>query len=148
MNKKPKMRSILDRLRHSILFEGVLLLLTVLILKNLFNQPATHIGGFGILMSLMAMIWNFFYNCAFDHILIFLKHPLYPRDFKLRVFHSMCFEGGFMIASVPFTMAWMRFSFIQALSMDIAFTIAVLAYTLIFNYAYDVLFPVLPAFPD
>ncbi len=60
----------------------------------------------------------------------------------------MCFEGGFMIASVPFTMAWMRFSFIQALSMDIAFTIAVLAYTLIFNYAYDVLFPVLPAFPD
>ncbi|MCG8549668.1 MAG: PACE efflux transporter [Desulfobacterales bacterium] len=147
MTKKPKMRSGLDRLRHSIIFEGVLLLLTILTLKNLLNQPATHIGGFGILMSLIAMVWNFFYNYAFDHILIFLKHPLYPRDFKLRVFHSVCFEVGLMLASVPFTMAWMRFNFIQAFSMDIALTIAVLVYTLIFNYAYDAIFPVLPAFP-
>ncbi len=98
-------------------------------------------------MSLMAMIWNFFYNCAFDHILIFLKRPLYPRGFKLRVFHSVCFEVGLMLAAVPFTMVWLHFSFIQALSMDIGFTIAVLAYTLIFNYAYDVIFPVLPVVP-
>ncbi|WP_321493108.1 PACE efflux transporter [uncultured Desulfobacter sp.] len=148
MNKKPAMRSNLDRLRHSIIFESVLLLLTVLILKDLFNQPATHIGGFGIVMSLMAMVWNYFYNCAFDHALIFFKHPLYPRAFKLRVFHTVCFEGGFMLVSVPFTMVWMRFTFIQALTMDIAFTMAVLTFTLVFNYAYDVIFPVPPALPD
>lgn len=148
MNKKPKMRSNLDRLRHSIIFEGVLLLLTVLILKDLLNQPATHIGGFGIVMSLMAMIWNYLYNCAFDHVLIFFKQPLYPRGLKLRIFHTVCFEGGFMLASVPFTVVWMRFTFIQALSMDIAFTMAVLTYTLIFNYVYDVIFPVPPAFTD
>lgn len=148
MNKKHEMRSNLDRLRHSIIFEGVLLLLTVLILKDLLNQPAAHIGGFGILMSLMAMIWNYFYNCAFDHILIFLKRPLYPRNFKLRAFHAVCFEVGFMLVSVPFTMVWMRFTFIQALSMDMAFTMAVLTYTLIFNYAYDVIFPVPPVFQD
>ena len=148
MNKKPEMRSKLDRVRHSIIYEGVLLLLTVLILKDFVNQPATHIGGFGIVMSLMAMIWNYVYNYAFDRFLIFFNHPLYPRTFKLRVFHSVCFEGGFMPASVPFTMVWMRVTFIQALTMDIAFTMAVLIYTLIFNYVYDVIFPVTPAFPE
>ncbi|WP_051957947.1 PACE efflux transporter [Desulfobacter vibrioformis] len=148
MNKKPEMRSGLDRLRHSIIYEGVFLFLTVLILKDILNQPVAHIGSFGIIMSLMAMIWNFFYNCAFDHVLIFFKHPLYPRGFKLRVCHSVSFEVGFMLASVPFTMIWMRFSFIQALTMDIVFTMAALTYTLIFNYAYDVIFPVPPAVPD
>jgi uncharacterized membrane protein len=52
-----------------------------------------------------------------------------------------------MLASVPFTMVWMRFTFIQALTMDIVFTMAALTYTLIFNYAYDMIFPV-PPFPD
>ena len=148
MNKKPEMRSGLDRLRHSIMFEGVFLCLTVLVLKDLLNQPAAHIGSFGIIMSLMAMIWNYGYNCAFDHVLIFLKHPLYPRGLKLRVLHSVCFEVGFMLASVPFTMVWMRFSLTQALTMDIIFTMAALTYTLIFNYAYDAIFPVPTAFAD
>nr|WP_319397013.1 PACE efflux transporter [uncultured Desulfobacter sp.] len=148
MNKKPEMRSGLDRLRHSIIYEGVFLFLTVLILRDLLNQSAAHIGSFGIIMSLMAMIWNYFYNYAFDHALIFLKHPLYPRKFKLRVFHSVCFEVGFMLASVPFTMVWMCFTFRQALTMDIVFTMAALTYTLIFNYAYDVIFPVTSAVPD
>jgi uncharacterized membrane protein len=53
-----------------------------------------------------------------------------------------------MLASIPFTMIWMRFTFTQALTMDIAFTMAALTYTLIFNYAYDMIFPVPPAFPD
>lgn len=49
----------------------------------------------------------------------------------------MCFEIGFMPVSVPFTMVWMDFTFIQALTFDIAFTIVVPIYALIFNYAYD-----------
>ena len=148
MNKKPEMRSGLDRLRHTIMFEGVFLCLSVLILKDLLNQSAAHIGSFGIIMSLMAMIWNYVYNYTFDHALIFLNHPLYPRGFKLRFLHSVCFEVRFMLASVPFTMVWMRFSLTQALTMDIIFTMASLTYTLIFNYTYDVIFPVPTAFVD
>jgi uncharacterized membrane protein len=60
----------------------------------------------------------------------------------------VCFEVGFMLASVPFTMVWMCFTFRQALTMDIVFTMAALTYTLIFNYAYDVIFPVTSAVPD
>ncbi len=142
MNKTPNMRSGLDRIRHAVVFEGVLLLFTVVILTGFLNQSATHIGTFGIIMAFMAMGWNYIYNYAFDHVLVYLKHSLYPRSFKLRVFHAVCFEIGFMLVSVPFTMVWMGFTFIQALTFDIAFTIAVLIYTLIFNYAYDMIFPV------
>ncbi len=142
MDRKPNMRSGLDRIRHAIVFEGVLLLLTVMILTGLFNQSVTHMGTFGIIMAFMAMGWNYVYNYAFDHALVYKKQPLYPRGFKLRAFHAVCFEIGFMLVSVPFTMVWMNFTFIQALTFDIAFTIAVLIYALIFNYAYDMIFPV------
>lgn len=142
MNTKPNMRSGLDRIRHAIVFEGVLLLLTVVILTGFLNQSATHIGTFGIIMALMAMGWNYIYNYAFDNALVYLKHALYPRSFKLRCFHAVCFEIGFTLVSIPFTMIWMDFTFIRALTFDIAFTIAVLIYALIFNYAYDMIFPV------
>lgn len=136
------MRSSLDRIRHAIVFEALLLVFTVVILTGFLNQSVIHMGAFSGIMAVMAMGWNYIYNYVFDHVLVHLKHPLYPRSFKLRAFHSMAFELGLMVASIPFTMVWMDFSFIEALSLDIAFTIGVLVYTLIFNYAYDMIFPV------
>ena len=142
VNAKPKMRSSLDRVRHAIIFEGLLLFLTVVLLTGILNQPATHMGSFGIIMALIAMVWNYIYNYLFDHAMVYLKNPLYPRGFRLRVFHAVSFELGLMLASVPFTMIWMNFTLFQALGLDIAFTIAVLFYTLIFNYTYDMIFPI------
>lgn len=142
MSQKPRMRNGLDRARHAILFEGILLFLSVIVLTGLLNQPAMHMGGFGIIMALAAMVWNYIYNWLFDHALVALDYPLYPRGFKLRTFHAMSFEFGLMIISIPLTMVWMNFSFIQALGLDIIFTIAVLIYTVIFNYTYDMIFPV------
>ncbi len=136
------MRSTLDRIRHAIVFEGLLLLLTIVILTGIIDQSAAHIGAFGIIMAFLAMVWNYIYNYLFDHGLIYLKSPLYPRSLKLRAFHSTAFELGLMLASVPLTMVWMDFTFIQALTLDITFSIAVLIYTFIFNYAYDIIFPV------
>ena len=92
-------------------------------------------GGFGIIMAFIAMVWNYIYNWIFDHVWVYLKYPLYPRGLKLRIFHAMSFELGLMVIAIPFTMVWMGFSFVQALELDIAFTIAVLIYTVIFNYA-------------
>ncbi len=136
------MRSSLDRIRHALFFEGLLLFFTIVILTGALNQSAAHIGTFGIIMAVLAMVWNYIYNYAFDHALVYLNRPLYPRNWKLRAFHSMAFELGLMLASVPLTMVWMNFNFIQALTLDIAFSIAVLIYTFIFNYAYDMIFPV------
>ncbi|MBT7631964.1 MAG: PACE efflux transporter [Desulfobacula sp.] len=142
MNHKPKMRNSLDRVRHAIFFEVVLLLLTIIVLTELLDQSAVHMGGFSLIMALIAIVWNYLFNCFFDHALVYFQYPLYPRGLKLRAFHSMSFEFGLMLISVPFTMVWMDFGFIQALGFDIAFTIVVLIYTIIFNYTYDMIFPV------
>ncbi|MCG8565467.1 MAG: PACE efflux transporter [Desulfobacterales bacterium] len=142
MEKKPQMRSGLDRIRHALLFEGILLTLTVVILTGLFNKSATHMGALGILTSLVAMAWNYVYNLLFDHTLIRMGRPLYPRGIKMRSLHAIVFELGLMFFTVPLVMVIMKFTFIQALLMDVGLVAGILVYTLAFNYAYDWIFPI------
>jgi uncharacterized membrane protein len=98
-------------------------------------------GGLGILISLMAMMWNYTYNILFDKTLLFLKHHLYPRNFYIRMVHAICFKLGFMIFSIPMVMGFLRYSFLQALTLDIGFLIGVPVYTLLYNWMYDLTFP-------
>ena len=136
------MRSAGDRLRHTILYEVLLLSISIPLLSYFLHEPASKIGGMGVLFSLLAMVWNYAYNLFFDKALIRLGKPLYPRSFRLRSIHATLFEAGLMTVTIPAVMALMGYSFWKALAMDVGFLIMVPIYTLIYNWGYDVLFPV------
>ena len=142
MSHPQQMRSGMDRIRHALLFELILLAFTLVILTGLLHKPATQMGAFSILMSALAMIWNYIYNWMFDHGLVRFNQPLYPRSFRLRAFHAVCFELGLMTVSLPTTMVWMDFTLIQAFVLDFSFVLGSLLYAVIFNYAYDTVFPI------
>jgi len=136
------MRTSIDRLRHTLCYELLLLAICIPLLSFVLHQPASKTGGIGIILSLLAMLWNYLYNLGFDNALLALKRPLYPRDFGLRTLHAVLFEIGFMLVTIPAVMWWMDYSFWQALALDIAFLIMVPIYTLLYNWGYDQLFPV------
>ncbi len=138
---KTAMRSSKDRLRHTTLFEIILIAIFVPLAAWLFNKPMTHMGGMSILMSLIAMIGNYVYNILFDHILIRMKKPLYPRGLKLRLVHAIFFEAMLLLVSVPMVMWIMEFGFIKALVFDLAFMLVVPLYTIVYNWVYDSVFP-------
>lgn len=142
MAAKQIMRSKPDRIRHAVLFEIILLITSTLVLTYLLNKPISKMGGFGILMSLCAMGWNYLYNLGFDHLLVWLDRPLYKRGMVLRAIHALMFEAGLTIVSIPVTMIWLNYTLVQALLLDIGFLIVVPIYTMIFNFFYDSLFPV------
>ena len=127
---------------HSLLFELVLLGLCTPVIALIFNKSFSHTGAMSLGLSITAMVCNGLYNYLFDRALIFFKHPLYPRSFLLRCFHSILFEICLMIFTLPMIMWWMNFSFYQALALDLSFSIIVPIYALVFNWIYDLLFPV------
>jgi len=135
------MRSLWGRIGHSLAFELVLLLVCTPILALIFNKSLAHTGALSISLSLMAMVGNGVYNYIFDRILLALDRPLYPRSFKLRCIHSVCFELFLMIFTLPLVMWWMTLSFLKALAVDLGFAMFVPLYALVFNWVYDRLVP-------
>jgi len=138
---KPGMRSSKDRLRHTLLFEISLLVIFVPLTVWLFNKPLTHMGGMSIAMSLIAMIGNYIYNLLFDHALVLMGKPLYPRGLWLRLVHAIFFEITLLFISVPMVMWVMEFGFMKALAFDLAFMLVVPLYTVFYNWVYDSVFP-------
>lgn len=136
------MRTFTGRVMHTLLFELVLLVICTPIIAMAFEKNFSQTGMMSLVLSATAMICNGLYNYAFDMGLVFFRHPLYPRSFRLRCFHSILFEICLMFATLPMIMWWMNFSFFQALALDLSFAIIVPIYALVFNWIYDLLFPV------
>ena len=135
------MRTRNDRLRHSILYEAILLALLIPICTYVLQQAPTKIGALGIFLSLSAMSWNYVYNIGFDRVLHSLGRPLYPRGFCLRTLHAVLFEGGLVLVSVPAMMWWLNVSLKQAVIMDATFLLLIPIYTMAYNWLYDLIFP-------
>ena len=135
------MRTSRDRIRHALLFEIIMILVCTPLLSFILHKPLETMGVMGVIMSLLAMGWNYLYNLLFDHALIRLDRPLYPRSLVMRTVHALLFEGGFALVSIPMVMVWLHFSFFNALMFDLAFLLVVPIYTLLYNGLYDRVFP-------
>lgn len=126
---------------HTLLFEFILLGICTPAIALIFNRSFSHTGMLSLGMSLTAMVCNGLYNYGFDRALIRLKHPLYPRSFRMRCLHAVLFEVFLMVFTLPMIMLWMDVSFIYALTLDLSFAVFVPVYALGFNWIYDVLIP-------
>lgn len=138
---KQIMRTSTDRLRHTVFFELILLIICVPLLSLLLDQPMGHVGAVSLMLSLAGATWNYVYNYLFDHALIRLNKPLYPRSTKLRTVHAVAFELTLLFITVPAVMIMMNFSFMQAVMLDIGFVFFVPVYAFAYNIAYDRIFP-------
>ncbi|MCD6527257.1 MAG: PACE efflux transporter [Desulfuromonas sp.] len=130
-----------DRLRHTILYEALLLALLIPLCSSVLHESASKIGALGIFLSLLAMTWNYVYNLGFDKTLRSLGRPLYPRGFRLRALHAVLFEGSLLFVSIPAMMWWLHLSLWQAVVMNLTFLLLVPVYTLGYNWLYDLFFP-------
>lgn len=135
------MRGTADRIRHAISFE-IIGLLTVTPLGALaFDHGVQDIGLVAIVGATLAMAWNYVFNIAFDHALLRWCGSVI-KSIKLRLVHAVLFELGLLVALIPFIAWYLQVGLYEALIMDIAFSAYFLVYAFLFNWAYDLLFPV------
>lgn len=139
------MRTTKDRLRHALSFEIIALFIVIPLGAWIFSRPLGDIGIVSVVSATIATGWNYLYNLMFDHALLRMTGQV-KKSVALRVFHAVLFEVGLLLVLLPFIAWYLQVSVLEAFLMDISFAAFYLVYAFIFNWLYDVVFPV-PAKP-
>ena len=140
------MRSSWDRLRHAISFElGGLALISPLGAWA-FGLPVADVGVVGVACAIIATVWTYIYNLAFDAALQRVTGGTH-KSFPLRVLHAVVFELALLALLMPVIAWYLDVGLLHALAMDVAFAGAYMVYAFLFNWAYDRIFP-LPAWHE
>ncbi|WP_312525383.1 PACE efflux transporter [Paracoccus sp. (in: a-proteobacteria)] len=126
------------RLIYVTTFEILAILLSTALLSLMNNGSASASLPLAIAVSVIAVIWNFCYNSGFEALESKLK--LKTRTIRTRVLHSLGFEGGLVIFTVPLIMYWYQVGLFQALMMEAALMIFFLVYTFVFTLGFDQIF--------
>lgn len=123
-----------ERLFHAVLFEiGAILVASFAMLAA--DMGEAHAAfGVSVAMAFVAMLWNFIFNWGFDKIFTGKRED---RSVLLRIFHTVTFEAGLLIATIPMIAYALDLTFWQALVTDIALTVLITVYGFLFNLAYD-----------
>lgn len=141
MSSNNIMRTSADRLRHTILFEVLLLLVVTPICMMVFHTNAQTATFTAVALSLIAMIWNYVFNYLFDYIALKLKGTT-KKTKTQRVYHALIFEVGLLVFTIPL-LAWaLDLSFIDAFLTDLGFVVGAVVYAYFFNLFYDSVFPI------
>lgn len=135
------MRTTPDRIRHTLLFEVIAIAMVMLLGNRLFGMPAMNMGAVGVASSLVAVTWNYLYNLGFDHALKRLTGSV-RKSWTMRAVHAVLFEFSLTVLLLPVIAAILGISLFDALVIDLSLTVFFLAYTFLFNLAYDRVFPI------
>ncbi|SOY54803.1 PACE efflux transporter [Cupriavidus taiwanensis] len=135
------MRNTRDRIRHAVGFEVVGLLIFAPLASWAFGYELHQMGLIGAVASLVATGWNYLYNVLFDKGMLRFTGQL-RKSVPVRVLHAVLFELGLLVVFLP-SLAWyLGISLIDALIMDIAVAGFYMVYALVYNWLYDIVFPV------
>lgn len=135
------MRTTRDRIRHAISFEIIGLLLVTPLGALAFGMPMHDIGIIALVTATLATLWNYIYNLGFDRFMAWRFRSTH-KTVLVRVVHAALFEGGLLVALAPFIAWYLGVGIWHALVMDVSFALFYLAYAFVFNWVYDVAFPV------
>lgn len=123
-----------ERIIHMVLFEVIALVLLTVIAILTTGNDAKKMGGLAILLSFIAMFWNFGYNFVFDKV---VPGERLARTKFTRLLHGIGFELGMVILSFPILMWFLKMDFVSILIMDIGFVTFFFIYAIAFNWLYD-----------
>lgn len=135
------MRTVSDRVRHALMFEAIGLMLFIPLASYVFGFSPAHMSVVGIASATTATLWNFVFNLGFDKLMYrFAGHT--SKSLRLRVLHTILFEGGLMVLLIPPTAWYLGIGLLQTLMMDLSIVVFYMTYAFCFNLAYDCCFPV------
>ena len=125
-----------ERIFHAVLFELIALVALTLLAVLTTDQQAGAMTMLAVILSLIAMAWNYVFNMGFDRI---YGEDRIKRSFKVRITHGALFELGMVVFSFPVIMWVLQKSFLTILMLDIGVVLFFFVYAIGFNWAYDVI---------
>lgn len=135
------MRTTKDRIRHALGFEIIGLLIFAPLASLVFGFELHTMGLMAVVGSIIATVWNYFYNILFDNALLKIRGQV-QKTVPIRVLHAVLFEGGLLLLFLPMIAWYLDISLWQAFMMDITMATFYLIYAFVYNWIYDKVFPV------
>lgn len=126
------------RVVYVAVFETLAILFSTLLLQAMNHGDAASSLPVAIAVSVIAVIWNFIFNSGFEAME--RRAGFTSRGLKLRVAHSMGFEGGLILFTVPLLMLWYQIGLVEAFVMEAALLVFFLFYTFVFTLIFDQIF--------
>lgn len=134
------MRTTKDRIRHTLGFEIIGLLIFAPLASWVFGFDLQLMGVMAVVGSIIATVWNFYYNLLFDHAMLKLRGDVH-KTVLIRVFHAFLFEGGLLLLFLPMIAWYLGITLWEAFMMDIAMATFYLVYAFVYNLIYDKVYP-------
>lgn len=124
-----------ERVLHAVIFEiGAVAVSTIAVLLASSTVAGGTALGVSVIMATIAMVWNFVFNYGFDKV---FTAPREARSLAFRVFHTLFFEAGLVIFTIPVLAVMLGLSLWQAFWADVGLTVLITVYAFIFNWLYD-----------
>lgn len=135
------MRTIQDRIHHTLGFKVIGLLIFIPLASWLFGYNIQPMATIVIVGSFIATMLNFSYNLLFDHALLKLSGEVH-KTVPLRVLHALLFEGCLLLLFLPMIAWYLGVTLGEALMIDVTMATFYLVHTFVYNWIYDKVYPI------
>jgi uncharacterized membrane protein len=136
--RQPGLSPLSRRIFHVVLFEGLGAVIAGAGLAALSGEALTTTGPLALVSSVVAAAGNFLYNTGFEAWEARQKQR--GRGLGRRILHALGLELFLAMLLVPLLAWWLRLGLVEALFYDLAVTLFFVAYTFLFNLAFDKVF--------
>jgi uncharacterized membrane protein len=132
------MTPITRRVVQAVLYEIGAIALTWPILGNTFDASSGSAFLLAIIMSSIALAWNYVFNALFERWES--TQTIKGRSLWRRLAHGMGFEGGLVLMLVPLMAYWFDTSLLSAMLAEIGILLVFFVYAVAFTWAFDKVF--------
>ena len=130
----PKIR----RVVQAVLYEVFAVAFVGPVLSFFFDQPASSTIALAIIMSTIALTWNYVFNAIFERWEA--RQKTKGRSVWRRLAHATGFEGGLVFGLVPVMSYWLKISWFEAFIADLGILVFFFVYAIAFTWAFDKVF--------
>ncbi|MDR7017954.1 PACE efflux transporter [Acinetobacter sp. 3657] len=126
------------RVTYVLFYEVFSFLICALILAALSGTSISHTGPLSILIAVIAVTVNFFYNYVFE---MWEKTQISKtRTVWRRIAHAIGFQIILVMILIPLIAWWMQISLLKAFLLDFSLMVIIPCYTFVYNYLFDHIF--------
>ncbi|WP_024441576.1 MULTISPECIES: PACE efflux transporter [unclassified Mycobacterium] len=96
-------------------------------------------GAVAVAASTVAVVWNYVWTTLFEAWE--RRQDSATRTVGRRIVHAIGFEGGLVVLLLPIVAALLKVSLAQAFGLEIGLLVFFLAYTFVFAWLFDAVWP-------
>ncbi|MEO8280822.1 MAG: PACE efflux transporter [Ideonella sp.] len=137
------MSSTQRRILQAVLYEIFAVAFIGPVMAKLFDEPIGSSLGLAVVMSTIALTWNYLFNLMFERWEA--RQAVSGRSAMRRFVHGLGFEGGLVFILVPVMAFWLHISFLAAFVANLGVFVFFFVYAIVFTWAFDSIFGLPPS---